>query len=82
MPSKRPAPAKHSSSQSTSGEYGSPPPPKRFKHDAQPLERVKIYVVQAKLDAEAIRELFELVEDNAEKLCTDVSEADVVVTSA
>jgi predicted TIM-barrel fold metal-dependent hydrolase len=62
-------------------DYEERPPPKRFKHDAQPLGRVKVYVVQAKLTAEEIQELFRLVEDNCEKLCRIVEEADVVVTN-
>ncbi|THH18302.1 hypothetical protein EUX98_g8985 [Antrodiella citrinella] len=81
MPFKRPGPAHASSSgfSSASADDTTPRSSKRTKLSILPS--VKVYIVQAKLESPAIAELFQLAERNCEKLCSDVEEADVIVTA-
>ncbi|TCD66672.1 hypothetical protein EIP91_001090 [Steccherinum ochraceum] len=79
MPFKRPGPLPHNTSSSSTPTPSSSNPSKRLKLTALPS--IKVYIVQAKLSSAAIAELFGLAERHCEKLCSDVEEADVVVTA-
>ena len=45
------------------------------------LSKLKIYIIQAKIDAKQISELVELVGNSDATLCTDPEESDVVITA-
>lgn len=76
MPFKRPGPLPHPSSSSSQPTHN---PSKRPKLTALPS--IKVFIVQAKLDSRVIGELFALAERHCQKLCSDVEEADVIVTA-
>lgn len=80
MPFKRPAPEPHTRPDPQSESLR---PSKRTRMG--PLEKaipnVKIYIVQAKLDPSGVSELFKLAERHADRVCSDVEDADVIITA-
>ncbi|KAI0937789.1 hypothetical protein AcW1_003856 [Taiwanofungus camphoratus] len=83
MPFKRPAPLPHDSSHSQSESSSLLIPSSkrpRVSNAAKALPTVKLYIIQAKLDAPALAELFVLAEGTVECICKDVKDANVVVT--
>ena len=84
MPFKRPAPVPaHSSSQSRAGSSSSVlPPAKQLKLSTpETLPTVRPYIVQAKLDASAISELFSLAERHTHGVCRNAKDANVILTA-
>ena len=85
MPFKRPQAAHRASSGYSSGpehDDADEPPSKRAKMGAEDsLSKVKLYIVQGKLDVATIAELFGLAEHNCERLVRNAEDADVIVTS-
>jgi DNA polymerase IV len=91
MPFKRPAPARHdhpsqsghSSRSNSSVEDDTNVPIKRSKisKPAKALPEVKLYIVQAKMHGPELAELILLAEQNCERLCSNIEEANVVVTA-
>ena len=88
MPFKRPAAGPRESSGHSSGTSAPPTPDanipsKRSKvsQSAKVFPNVKVYIVQAKMDGRTIAELFVLAERHCERLCGDVEDADVIITS-
>ena len=82
MPLKRPAPVEFSQHSSHS-DSGVDVPSKRSKIDGKSkvLPNVNLYIVQAKIDASSLSELFALAERNCNKLCIDIEDADVILTA-
>ncbi|KAI0821017.1 Nucleotidyltransferase [Irpex lacteus] len=88
MPFKRPAPPVRAgssgySSRSDTGVGNVDVPSKRTKveRSAKVLPEVKLYIVQAKIDGSSLAELFALAERNCKSLCTDIEEANVILTA-
>ncbi|OCH93467.1 Nucleotidyltransferase [Obba rivulosa] len=85
MPFKRPAPLPSQSSSQSQSEssmlYPTPSKRPRISSSAKALQDVKIYIVQAKLDVATISELYMLAERNADAVCRDPEDADVIVTA-
>ncbi|KAL1945254.1 hypothetical protein VTO73DRAFT_2105 [Trametes versicolor] len=84
MPFKRPAPnpTQSASASSSSSSSGSPPPAKRSKTSVtKSLPEIKVYLVQAKLDAAAISELLTLGERHTKGVCENAADADVIITA-
>ncbi|EIW53979.1 Nucleotidyltransferase [Trametes versicolor FP-101664 SS1] len=84
MPFKRPAPnpTQSASASGSSSSSGSPPPAKRSKASmTKSLPEIKVYLVQAKLDAAAIAELLTLGERHTKGVCENAADADIILTA-
>ncbi len=88
MPFKRPAPPVRAgssgySSRSDTGVGNVDIPSKRTKveRSAKVLPEVKLYIAQAKIDGSSLAELFALAERNCKSLCTDIEDANVILTA-
>ncbi|KAH9911166.1 Nucleotidyltransferase [Fomitopsis serialis] len=85
MPFKRPAPEPHPRSDSQSLESSSsalqPSKHARLEPSEKAIPDVTLYIVQAKLDPSSLSELFRLAERHAQRLCSNATEADVIITT-